>query len=65
LSTDVPGRERQNINLIPVRLQHCQSAVRQLIVIRMCAYQDDSFASPLLYRDVRLHFLLLCEYWKG
>ena len=37
LGTHVPGGECDNIDLIRMRLQHRQSAVRQLIIISMRA----------------------------
>jgi len=55
LRSDIAGGQGQHVDVIPVRLEHCECPMRKHVIIGMGTNQQDSFSGPLL--DRRLWFL--------
>src|SRR5712692_8328288 len=54
LRPHISSRKSHDVDLISVRLQQSERAMRQSVIVGMSADQHDCFASPLLDRNFRL-----------
>lgn len=59
LGAHIPRRQGHDIDLISVRLQHRERAMRKHVVVGMGADQHGRFSGPLLHRSLRSLFLPL------